>query len=154
MRKKWLKEKTGTSGVWSLLSEGPCKVELKFAVVMLRSHRHCVLLSPAKEMGGKKKLPSFDIQIIFKYSNKKLVLCRPFGSLSTIRSSPPFSSSLRLLCISSPTERVSTLCYFKANAAWGPFQLSQAAACSVLVQPAVGTRDYALCLSVFPTMSV
>lgn len=102
-----------------------------------------------------KKLPSFDIQIIFKYSNKKLVLCRPFGSLSTtIRSSPPFSSSLRLLCISSPTERVSTLCYFKANAAWGPFQLSQAAACSVLVQPAVGTRDYALCLSVFPTMSV
>lgn len=140
---------------WSLLSEGLCKVELKFTVVMLCSHRHCVLLRPAREMGGGKKLPSFDIQIIFKYSNKKLVLRRPFGSLSTtIRSSPPFSSSLRLLCISSPTEHVSTLCYFKANAAWGPFQLSQAAACSVLVQPAVGTRDYALCLSVFPTMSV
>lgn len=43
------------TGVWSLLSEGLCKVELKFTVVMLRSHRHCVLLSPAREMGGEKK---------------------------------------------------------------------------------------------------
>lgn len=115
--KKGLKEKTGMTGVCSLLSGGLCKVKLKFTVVMWRSHRHCLLLSPG-ERWEEKKLPSFDIQIIFKYSNKTLVLCRPFGSLSTtIRSSPPFSSSLCLLCISSPTERVSTLCYFKANAA-------------------------------------
>lgn len=93
------------------------------------------------------KSPSFDIQIIFRDSNKKLVPCGPLGSLAaTICSSSAFSSSVSLLYVSSPTECVSASCYFKANAAWGPFRLSQAAACSVLVQPTVGTGDCALCL--------
>lgn len=93
------------------------------------------------------KSPSFDIQIIFRDSNKKLVPSEPLGSLAaTICSSSAFSSSVSLLYVSSPTECVSAPCYFKANAAWGPFRLSQAAACSVLVQPTVGTGDCALCL--------
>lgn len=80
---------------------------------------------------GKKKSPSLDIQIIFRDSNKKLVPCEPLGSLAaTICFSSAFSSSVSLLCVSSPTECVSAPCYFKANAAWGPFRLAQAAACS------------------------
>lgn len=109
----------------------------------------CVMESCKRDR--QRKLLSFDIQIIFKYSNKNLVLRRPSGFLSTATSilpSPPlfFSSSVCLLCISSPTECVSTSSYFKADAARGAFWLSQAAARSILVHPAVGTRDYTLCL--------
>lgn len=107
----------------------------------------CYWVQHRRWIGGGKKSPSFDIQIIFRDSNKKLVPCGPLGSLAaTICSSSALSSSVSLLCISSPTECVSAPCYFKANAAWGPFRLSQAAACSVLVQPTVGTGDCALCL--------
>lgn len=117
--KMGIKSKTGMA-VFSVLSEGSCEVELQFTGAMLRSHRHCVLLSPAQGMDwrGKKNSPSFDIQIIFRDSNKKLVPCGPLGSLAaTICSSSALSSSVSLLCISSPTECVSAPCYFKANAA-------------------------------------
>lgn len=48
------RKKTVLAGIQSVLSEGSCEVELKFTGVMLRSHRHCVLLSPARGMDWRK----------------------------------------------------------------------------------------------------
>lgn len=100
-------EKIGETGGWSSLSEGPCKVELKFTVVTLTS-TEAVCVSESCRKDGQRKLLSFDIQIIFKYSNKKLLLYSPSGFLSTtclsILASSPFLPlvSLTVWCVSPP----------------------------------------------------
>lgn len=142
-------EENGIAGTGSVFSEGSCEVEVEihWGHVALTLALRVIESCAGGRFGGKS--PSFDIQIIFRDSNKKLVPCGPLGSgAATICSSSASPSSDSPSCISSPTERVSALCYFKANAARGPFSLSQAAAaaCSLLVQPTVGTGARALCL--------
>lgn len=66
----------------SSLSEGPCKVELKFTVVTLTS-TIALCVTKSCRIDGQRKLLSFYIQIIFKYSNKKLVHYIPSSFLST-----------------------------------------------------------------------
>lgn len=99
--------KIGETGGWSSLSEGPCKVELKFTVETLTS-TEALCVSESCRRDRQRKLLSFDIQIIFKYSNKKLVLYGPSGFLSTTGLSSLPSAfflplvSLTVCCVSPP----------------------------------------------------
>lgn len=45
-------DKIGETGGWSVLSEGPCKVELQFTAVTLTSTEHSVFAGPAGEMAA------------------------------------------------------------------------------------------------------
>lgn len=102
-RRNGWEEKIDMTGVWNLLSEGLCKVELKFTVVTLTfTEALCVIESCKRDR--QRKLLSFDIQIIFKYSNKKLVLSRPSGFLSTTMSilPSPLFLPLSVCCVSPP----------------------------------------------------
>lgn len=122
-KRKWKgnKEKIGKTGGWSWLSEGPCKVVLKFTVVTVTSTK-ALCATESCRIDGQRKLLSFDIQIIFKYSNKKLVLYSPSGFLSTTGLSNLLSPlfpmvSLTVCCVSPHPLSVLKLSYFKANAA-------------------------------------
>lgn len=89
------------------MSEGLCKVELKFTVVTVTSTK-ALRVSGSCRTDWQRKLLSFDIQIIFKYSNKKLVLDSPSGFFSTTGLSIlPFPPLLPLVsptvcCVSPP----------------------------------------------------
>lgn len=61
---------------------GHVKVELKCTVVTVISTK-AACVGETCRIDGQRKLLSFDIQIIFRYSNKKLVLYSPSGFLST-----------------------------------------------------------------------
>lgn len=88
-------------GGWSSFQQEPHKAGLRFNVVTLTSTKE-LCVSESCRRHEQRKLLSFDIQIIFKYSNKKLVLYSPPGFLSTSSPSPP-SSFLCFLWFVSPS---------------------------------------------------